>query len=105
MEDFFDHLEKMGAKVYRLTPLQGDLLRNYPLEFNSEINATDLYWNYFVRVEYGEYGCRCERYATNYKDAVQGLLNMPKGKITIITFHDKIMKELKEKRKYKYFYN
>lgn len=106
MEEFLDGLRKMGMEVRRITPFQFELDIKFPMEIYREFNAEeDLYWNYFVRVEYGEYGCRCERYATNYNDAIEGLKYMPKGKITIITFYQKTVNELREKRKYKYFYN
>ena len=95
-----------GMSFRRITHLQFELNCNFPMEIYKEFNPEeDLYWNYFVRVEYDDYGNRCEQYAENYKNAVQCLLHMPKGKITIITMHKKTIIELAEKRKYKYFYN
>lgn len=102
LDDFLGGLGGMSFR--RLTPLQGDLNRNYKLEVGKEANQTDLYWQFKVSVEYGD-RMVCSQYARDYEEAVKCLSHMPKGNATIESFHSIIMTELREIRQYKYFYN
>lgn len=95
-----------GMKVYRLSPFMAELMRLFPMDINegAKYGRPNINWRYLIIVEM-EHEMTCTRWAYNLTEAYVFAKEMPKGKVTIQSFHSKIMNELKEKRKYKYFYN
>ncbi len=91
-----------GMEIRRLTPLMYELKTKFPMEFNSEIRGTDLYWNYLVEGNMEDLPIRC--YARNYEDACRKSLSIP-GNVSIISFHEDILKRMAGAREYFYFYN